>query len=207
MLGPVLAAVLLLVASPAAAQCECLWDGSFIDVQDGTDLVVASTVISRRGNSIDVEVDERLRGDEDLSPLRVWLRTGNYCRPPVDTFPPGTEWVMALDRIDELPEGGFNPSTPNVSYGRVGDYTLSSCGGYYLERAGEWVSGNLVDAPRWEYSPKMTPVLLDLVAGHMAGSVSRESLKKATEENPALRELILDTKAFLRKENQVPLTE
>ena len=207
MLRPALAVALLLVASPATAQCECLWGGSFIDVQADTDLVIASTVLSRRGNSIDIEVGRRLRGDEDRSPLRVWLRTGDYCRPPVDTFPPGTEWVMALQRIDELPEGGFNPATPNVSYGRVGDYTLSSCGGYYLERGGEWVSGNLVDAPRWEYAPKMTPVLLDLVEGHMAGSVSRESLKKATEEDPALRELILDTKAFLRKETQVPIEE
>ncbi len=203
MLRRALAASLLFVAAHASAECECLWGGSFVDVQAGTDLVVAATVVSRRGNSVDIEVDRRLRGDEELSPLRVWLRTGDYCRPPVDTFPPGTEWVMALRRIDELPPDGFNPSTPNVSYGRVGDYILSSCGGFFLERSGDWVSGNLVDAPRWEYHPPMSPVLLDLVAGHVAGSVSRQSLKEASQEDPALRELMLDTKAFLRKENQV----
>ncbi|NND67877.1 MAG: delta-aminolevulinic acid dehydratase [Halioglobus sp.] len=204
MLRLVIVACFLCLANNVLAECECLWGGSFVDVQAATDLVVVGTIVSRRGNSVDIEVERRLRGDEEFSPLRVWLRTGDYCRPPVDIFPPGSEWVMALNRIDTLPEGGFNPSTPNVSFGRVGDYSLSSCGGYFLERGGDWVSGNLVDAPRWEYQPQMTPVLLDLVAGHMEGRVSRESLKEASQEDPALRELILDTKAFLRNENQVP---
>ena len=67
---------------------------------------------------------------------------------------------MALHRIDEDVPDGFNPHTPNVSYGRVGDYALSSCGGYWLSQSGDWVTGNLVEAPRWERAPKMTPVLL-----------------------------------------------
>jgi hypothetical protein len=105
---------------------------------------------------------------------------------------------MALDRIEEQVPGGFNPQTPNVSYGRIGDYSLSSCGGYWLSQHGDRVTGNLVNAPRWERDPPMTPVLLDLVAAYVAGQVDSEALLQASEEDPALRELMLDTRAFLR---------
>jgi len=156
--------VCLLLAGNALAECECLWQGSFAEVEATTDLVLAGTVVSGKGNSIDLAVERILRGRDDLPEIRIWLKTADYCRPERDLFPPGSHWVMALDRIDADVPGGFNPHTPNVSYGRTGDYTLSSCGGYWLRLEGDWVSGNLVDGPRWEREPKMTPVLLDLVA-------------------------------------------
>jgi hypothetical protein len=86
-----------------------------------------------------------------------------------------------------------------VSYGRPGDYSLSSCGGYWLSRSGDWVSGNLVQAPRWVRDPKMTPVLIDLLVAFIDGRVDAEALAKASREDPAARELMLDTKAFLRE--------
>jgi hypothetical protein len=98
--------------------------------------------------------------------------------------------------------GGFNPATPNVSYGRIGDYSLSSCGGYWLSRHGDTVTGNLVNAPRWERDPPMTPVLLDLVAAYVAGNADAAALLTASQEDPALRELILDTRAFLRGDGE-----
>ena len=114
-------------------------------------------------------------------------------------FPVGSEWVMALERIDQDVPGGFSPHTPNVSYGRPGDYQLSSCGGYWLHRSGDWVTGNLVAAPRWVREPKMTPVLLDLVAAFIDGEVTAGTLAEASREDPAARQLMLDTKAFLRE--------
>ena len=105
---------------------------------------------------------------------------------------------MALDHIDEVVAGGFNPSTPNISYGRVGDYSLSSCGGYWLSQSENLASGNLINAPRWVREPEMMPVLLDLIAEFIEGSVSQEALLEASREDPALRELMLDTRAFLR---------
>ena len=108
---------------------------------------------------------------------------------------------MALFRIKEDVEGGFSPHTPNVSYGRVGDYFLSSCGGYWLSRHDNWVTGNLVRAPRWVREPKMTPVLLDLIADYVQGNLDRDNLLEASREDPALRELMRDTRAFLRNEN------
>ncbi len=189
---------ILLWSLQTSAECQCLWQGSFVDVEANTDLVASGTVIAAAGNSIDLYIDRELRSDQNYDEVRVWLKSGDYCRPDADNFPIGSQWVMALDKITEIVPGGFNPNTPNVSYGRVDDFQLSSCGGYWLSREGDWVTGNLIDAPRWVREPKMTPVLLDLLASFIDGEVDRQALLDATREDPALRELMLDTKAFLR---------
>ena len=181
------------------AECECLWEGAFADVQAGASLVVSGTVLSAKGNSIDLQIDQLLRGKEKLATIRVWLKAGNYCRPEPSLFPTDSHWVMALTRIEEAVPGGFNPNTPNISFGRVDDYSLSSCGGYWLSNSEGWVTGNLIKAPRWVREPKMTPVLLELLAAFVAGDVGADALLKASKVDPALRELMYNTKAFLRE--------
>ncbi len=197
----------LLAQGAARAECQCLWEGSFAEVQGGTDLVVSGSVIDAQGNAIDLYIDDVLRGPrEGRDEVRVWLKTGDYCRPEPSAFPIGTQWVMALHEITEQVPGGFDPGTPNYSYGRIGDYRLSACGGYWLSRDGDWVTGNLVDAPRWVREPEMTPVLIELLAEFVRGNASRDALLAASREDPALRELMLDTKSFLRGQdpNHVP---
>jgi len=199
---PLLITLACLGASRGAlAECECLWQGSFVEVQAGTDLVVSGRVTRGKGNSIDLAIERQLRGGTDETEIRIWLKTADYCRPEPELFPSGSEWVMALSRIEGDVPGGFNPNTPNISYGRPGDYSLSSCGGYWLRRSGDWVTGNLVQAPRWERDPKMTPVLLDLLAAFLEGEVDADAIASASREDPAARQLILDTKAFLREKN------
>ena len=158
-----------LLAQPEAmgADCGCLWGGSFSEVAPATDLIVIGEVRSIKGNAVDLVPEQVLKGAFWLDTLRVWMQTRDYCRPPATHFPAGSRWIMALSEIRKVPEDGFNPSTPNQSFGRPFDYKLSSCGGYWLSQAGERVSGNLVDAPRWEREPKMTPVLLDLVDAYL----------------------------------------
>ncbi|TDG11567.1 delta-aminolevulinic acid dehydratase [Seongchinamella unica] len=180
------------------AECECLWQGSFADVQHETDLVVAGRIVSRKGNSVDLDIQRTLRGSTPGEEIRIWLKTADYCRPEPELFPPDSTWVMALQRIDKTVPGGFNPNTPNFSYGRIGDYRLSSCGGYWLQLRGDFVSGALVDSPRWVHDPKMTPVLLDLVNAFVNGEIGASALLEASREDPALRDLRLDTRAFLR---------
>ena len=197
-----LCCALLLVAAVARGECECLWQGDFSEVQASTSLVLSGTVLRRKGNSIDLSVDRLLRGQEHLDTIRVWLKAADYCRPEPELFPVDSQWVMALHEIEKDVPGGFNPHTPNVSYGRVGDYSLSSCGGYWLKRSGEWVTGNLVQAPRWVREPKMTPVVLDLVTDYVNGKVDKGALLQASREDPALRELMLDTRAFLRGDEE-----
>ena len=194
--------LLCLVATTAHSDCECLWQGSFSEVQASTSLVLSGTVVEGKGNSIDLSVDRLLRGTVHVEPIRIWLQTADYCRPEPELFPIGSQWVMALEQITENVPGGFNPSTPNISYGRIGDYSLSSCGGYWLSQSGDVVTGNLIQAPRWVREPKMTPVLMDLIAGYVAGSVDAAALLQATKEDPAVRELMLDTRAFLRGDEQ-----
>lgn len=196
-----LCVVFCLANQTAHAQCECLWRGAFTDVQGTADLVVSGTVIASKGNSIDLAVSLDLRGEAPPETLRIWLQTADYCRPEVELFPVGSQWVMALDKITEDVPGGFNPATPNISYGRLNDYSLSSCGGYWLSLNDGRVTGNLVDAPRWEREPPMTPVLLELVVDFVQGALDAAALKQASREDPALRELILDTRSFLRTEN------
>lgn len=188
-----------LAQGAAEEECSCLWQGSFAEVQAQTDLVAAVTVMGGKGNSLDLSVDRILRGREFNEDVRLWLKARDYCRPDAEEFPIGSRWVMALYRISEEVPGGFSPDTPNISYGRIGDYRLSSCGGYWLQLHGDRVTGNLVNAPRWEREPKMTPVLLDLLAAYIHGEVSNEALLEASREDPALRELMLDTKEFLRQ--------
>lgn len=190
--------LLSLLANSSSAECECLWQGSFVEVQHKTDLVVAGEVIAGKGNSIDVAIARTLRGNPTATEIRVWLKTGSYCRPPATEFPVNSSWVMALQRITEDVPGGFNPGTPNISYGRIGDYQLSSCGGYWLQWHKDHVTGALVNSPRWVHDPDMTPVLLDLVVAFVNGKADVSALLSASKEDPALQELMLDTRAFLR---------
>ncbi|MFK7830510.1 MAG: delta-aminolevulinic acid dehydratase [Congregibacter sp.] len=182
----------------AHAECGCLWEGSFADVQANADLIVAGTVATHKGNAADFMIEDTLRGPDYHETVRVWLQTGDYCRPPIEDFPLASRWVLALKSITELPPGGFDPGTPSLSFGRVGDYYLSSCGGYWLDYSGEAVTGNLIDAPRWARDPDMTPVLIDLLRAYVQSKASRAALKKASREDPELIDLRLNTKAFLR---------
>ncbi|MEO0439023.1 MAG: delta-aminolevulinic acid dehydratase [Pseudomonadota bacterium] len=193
----------------------CLWEGSFADVAPKADLVVQAQVESHKGNSIDISVKQTLLGKAYLDSLRVWMQAKDYCRPPVDEFPDGSSWLFALRKIREVPVGGFDSGTPSISYGRVDDYVLSSCGGYWLSFTGSGdadengskesgvVTGNLINAPRWAREPDMTPVFLEVVSSYLAGSISRTALIEATQRNPEVRDLMLDTKAFLRGDPEI----
>ncbi|MEP5766158.1 MAG: delta-aminolevulinic acid dehydratase [Halieaceae bacterium] len=194
--------LLLCSSSSLQAECECIWQGPFTRVQAQTDLVVSASVTDISGNSIDLRVDRIMRGTLYQDNIRVWLDTGELCRAAPGSFPLDSQWIMALDRIDQLVPGGFDPGTPNISYGRVGDFSLSRCGGYWLSQAENLVSGNLSSGPRWEMNPKMSPVLVDLVAGFVAGSIDEDTLKEAGRVDPALQELILETRLFLRQQQR-----
>ena len=195
-----LSPTLLAQSEAMGADCGCLWEGSFSEVAPATDLVVIGKVRSIKGNAVDLLPEQILKGAFWLDTLRVWMQTRDYCRPPATHFPAGSRWIMALSKIREVPEDGFNPSTPNQSFGRPFDYTLSSSGGYWLKVQGNTATGNLVpDMPRFYHEPDMSPVLVDLVEGYINGTVSTDGLIEASRERPdVVNELILDTRSFLR---------
>ena len=186
------------------ADCGCLWQGSFSEVAATTDLVVLGEVQRIKGNAVDLKPERVLHGEFWLDSMRVWMRTRDYCRPSAEAFPEGSRWIMALAQIREIPEDGFDPSTPNQSYGRPYDYALSSCGGYWLQVNDNTAVGNLVPGmPRFYHQPEMSPVLVDLIAGYLNDIVSEAALVEASRERPdEVNELMLDTRSFLRGQDQ-----
>lgn len=186
--------------SASAQECECLWRGAFAKSQADADLVVAGTVLESKGNSLDLAVTQVLRGQEFQEEIRIWGDYPGTCRAEVSDFPPESGWIMALQRIDSVPAGGFNPGTPNVSYGRAGDYALSRCGANWLAWHGQLVSGNLVDGGRWQYEdPDMTPVLLELLMDYLQGDISQPALREAAAPQEEVKQLMRDTRSFLRE--------
>ena len=184
-------------------ECTCLWRGSFSEVATHTDLIVLGEITQVKGNAVDIRLEKLLFGDTWKTDLRVWMKTRDYCRPEADTFPVGSRWIMAINQIDEAPKNGFDPSTPNYSYGRKFDYILSGCGGYFLRVQGNTIVGNLLPSmPRWEYHPNMTPVLIHLIEGYLSGTVELTTLVEASKRDPLVKKLILNTKSLLRGQTQ-----
>jgi hypothetical protein len=179
--------LLLSHTSLVAADCDCIWGGPFTQVQVTADIVIAGTVISSKGNSVDLVVNQLLRGTEYLPEIRVWMNPGKLCRPEAKTFPVDSQWVMALHRINAGNPGDFNPNTPNISAGRSGDFSLSKCGGYWLSRKDKLVTGNLVGGTRWERDPEMSPVLLSLVAASRPARSVKRSCAKPPPSTPHCR--------------------
>lgn len=180
--------------------CSCVWQGPFSTVYKNADLVVSGKISASKGNSVDLQIEQILVGKEYLPDIRIWMQTADLCRPAVEFFPVDSRWVMALKKIKEDLSGSFNPNTPNISYGRLADYSLSKCGGYWLQLNDNLVSGNLTGGTRWEMNPKMTPVLLDLLVEYIAGNMSFEKLTEAARESTIPRELMQNTKSFLRQQ-------
>ena len=184
-------------------ECSCLWQGSFSEVAPQSDLTVLGTVTQVKGNAVDLQLEQTLLGETWLDNVRIWMKARDYCRPPAESFPTGSRWIMVLEKIDSVPDDGFNPLTPNISFGREQDYLLSSCGGYFLSANGNAVIGNLVPSmARWDYTPKMTPVLISLIDAYLSGHADTQALTRASKEGPRVRELILDTRSFLRGQEE-----
>ena len=190
--------LLLSLLSPSVLACDCLWQGPFKAVYDNADLLAHVRVEATKGNSADLRLLETLSGKEYRENIRLWADTGELCRPEIDQFSEGSEWVIAEQRIDTPPEDGFNPFKPNISFGRRGDYFLSNCGVYWLPVKGGRVSGNILTATRWQYlDPKKTPVIMPLFYQWLNGEVSDATLNEAVRPQPASRQLLNDTKIFL----------
>ena len=167
------ALVLVIVSAPALAdghKCTCDWQGPFSWLTDDADAVIVGKVLSHKGNSMDLSVERVLKGKEYRGRIRIWGRWKNLCqRAKLSRFPDGSQWMFALSRIDKVPRGGFDPSTPDYSYGRKADYVLNRCGAYWLKVHDGKVSGNITSIFKWDYAPEMNPVPIDLIQAFIDG--------------------------------------
>lgn len=194
-----------LAAQPPAA-CHCIWQGAFVEVAEQADFIISATVVAQKGNSIDVEIDKRFQdkgvGQQEFRQrIRIWGDDGKRCRPAVDSFSVDSQWLLALKKITEMPDDGFNPNTPNISFGRINDYYLSSCGAYWLRLQDDYVSGPLVTAERWQWQDdNMNPVLIDLVGAYLQGVLPKAALTEAAKPQTEAKRLLEETKNFLRQQ-------
>lgn len=120
-LGVATALATLLLPVPLSA-CSCAWGGPFLAVAThSVPLVIRARVLRQRTQpapAIEVQVLEVLRGGLLDSGLVIQMGDGMHCRPPVDEFVPGSEWVMALNGAGAKPGDGW---------------ALSHCGAYWLK--------------------------------------------------------------------------
>lgn len=204
---PLLPLLLLVLASSSYA-CRCLWEGNFTDLELKGKTIVLGSVASHSGNSMDIAISDVIQGAVYQDQVRVWGAIGNLCRADVKEFDTGSEWLLVLESITEVPEWGFNPSTPNYSYGRVGDYTLSRCGVYWLKHHNGYLSGNVDDPRRWLYlDKKKSPVSLKLIKAFIEGRTGAEVLAEAAKPREGKQELLTDTRVFLRQQIREELIE
>ncbi len=204
LLTPLLAIALLF--SQQALSCKCLWQGSFSKAYKKADLIVSGTIVASKGNSADFTIErthfDRGIGFTEFKPtIRVWGDNGELCRPKIEAFPVGTQWVMSLSKITGDIPGGFNPNTPNISYGRTNDYYLSKCGANWLKLEEGLVTGNLVKGSRWEWENKtMNPVLLELIDAYINDIIPEQALIEAAKPLTETKKLMEETKRFLREQ-------
>lgn len=120
--------VLLAGGCPA---CSCAWTGSLLAVAPRADSIVRGKVVAYHGRSrgidlaMDVEVYEVLKGFVAAKRIRIWGDNGAQCRPYVNSFPAGTEWLFAIRKTSG------------------GEYDISVCGEYWARVENAHVSGRL----------------------------------------------------------------
>ncbi len=189
-----------------ASACECLWQGSFSKSFNKADFIVSGTVVASKGNSIDFSIDQtfldkQIGGKEFLSTVRVWTDDGKQCRPEVNLFPVNSQWVFALNKITEEVDGGFNPNTPNISYGRKNDYYLSKCGANWLQVQEGYATGNLINGRRWEWeNEEMNPVLVPLIDAYVKGIIPQQALVEAAKPLSETKKMMEQTKQFIQQQ-------
>ena len=118
------------VTTPASA-CSCSWRGPFLAVAPGTPLVVRGQVLRHHHGpmpAMDILVLETLTGGLFDSGLRVQMGDGMHCRPEMERFPVGSQWVIALNGPGAKPGSGL---------------ALSDCGEYFVRVENGEVVGSL----------------------------------------------------------------
>ncbi len=111
---------ILSLAVPRANACSCSWQGPFLTVSKEAPLIVRGKITRHHTGpspAMGVLVLETLKGALLDSGLIVQMGDGMHCRPTIDGFPPGTEWILALNG-------------PGAKPGN--DLALSHCGEFWL---------------------------------------------------------------------------
>lgn len=136
-----------------AFACSCEWKGAFLKVAHDAPIVVRAKILrhnkpgdsssfdpSASTPSMDVHVLEVLKGAMLDSGMRIQMGDGVHCRPNVETFPVGSEWILAINGAGAKPGNGL---------------AISHCGEYWLKVENNQVVGSIdgkqADVKRMQY--------------------------------------------------------
>ncbi|MDO8899073.1 MAG: hypothetical protein Q7V19_15590 [Bacteroidales bacterium] len=126
---------IILTSTQTIFACDCDSQGAFLTVAPKTDLVALVKLIRYLSfldindmptpNSMEVEIIEIFKGQEKRKTIIVWGDNGNLCRPYLNIFEIGNNYVIAFDRGSEMTEIKLNQDLKT-------DYSISNCGDYWL---------------------------------------------------------------------------
>lgn len=120
-----------LIITSYADACSCVWKGPFLTAAQDAPLVVIGQIIRHhtgKAPTMDVLVLETLKGGILDSGIVVQMGDGMYCRPTIDIFPVGTEWILAINGK------GAKPGK---------ELAISHCGEYWLRVGDNYVEGSI----------------------------------------------------------------
>ena len=115
--------------------------------------------------------------------------------------------MLALEKITDVPKNGFNPATPNLSFGRKDDHALSNCGAYWLTADGNTARGNLVNGKRWSYDNRdnnnneIAAISFGELEDFLAGKLSAQQLTRLTSTSKEFRELMRKSREELLQQD------
>jgi hypothetical protein len=167
-----LLAAVLVALPPVSLACSCAWQGSFLEVAGQSPLIVHGRILrlhAAPSPEMSVQVLETLKGGLLDSGLQVAMGDGMHCRPALDGFPPGSEWVLALNGPSAKPGKGL---------------ALSHCGEYWLRVENGVASGKILAGatethrlPLSELKAKLRPPAFDarFVGSLRAGEIFRHT--------------------------------
>ncbi|MCX7774326.1 MAG: hypothetical protein N2376_14585 [Clostridia bacterium] len=111
--------------------CSCSWGGPFMTVSKEALLVVHGRIVRHnlgQSPTMSVLVLETLKGGLLDSGIIVQMGDGMHCRPVLEEFPMGSEWILALNGPGSKPGRGL---------------ALSHCGEYWLRVSNGEVIGSI----------------------------------------------------------------
>jgi TonB family protein len=125
--------------------CSCVWGRPFMVVARSADVIVQAKILNYNQkihdglySSMDIQVNDVLKGTLKTKRIRVLGDNGALCRPYVNTFPINTEWVLSLKR-----DGAE-------------DYSMMGCGSYWLRVKDGAVVGKITNQRRELPEQKMS---------------------------------------------------
>jgi hypothetical protein len=128
--------ILLLIISNLTIACDCGSNGNFLEVSPNTNLVALVKVTKYLSYkpiyekeipmSMEVEIIETFKGQENRKFFTVWGDNGILCRPYLSQFDSGKYYVIAFNKGSDGTKGYVHKDE------KRSDYSISICGDYWL---------------------------------------------------------------------------